>query len=429
MSNLSALLISVSVYVLCARLTLSLSKSRGRSVLFALINIAAFAWISLLVSFSEWNELTIIDLGSTAIFRQLLLIGGYIVFVIPGYFLLRELASGKSWRPWLAFSYPILLLISVKYFRFPVYYLQERFDWENWVTAMAVVGVSYMAFRLSFLVIEVRNGLVTIPSLSQYLGFAFFLPTLVMGPINPYSAQQRSIETPDSGAFPPARCFVRIIVGGTKFIFLANLTNQLTYAGIFLDEKPHSLIDLPIAAVFYYLFLYLNFSGFCDMAIGIAGLVGIKVRENFNNPFVAKNVKDFWNRWHITLSEYVRDVIFAPVSKALIKKFGPGSTNLSISASVVIVFLVIGVWHGVGWRFAIFGLIHAFGVVANIYYTTWMKRVLGRERYAAYNKNPIVDMIAMGLTFGYVSASFLVFANDWEMLGIIRHALIDGSQL
>jgi D-alanyl-lipoteichoic acid acyltransferase DltB (MBOAT superfamily) len=280
-----------------------------------------------------------------------------------------------------------------------------------------------MAFRLSYLVLQVRNDVVRMPTLSEYLGFAFFLPTMLVGPINPFSTHQESIDSIDRRPIDPGACLLRIIVGATKFFFLGSLANQLTYTGIFLDNKPHGLFDLAVAIIFYYLFLYLNFSGFCDIAIGIGGLIGIRIKENFDNPFAAKNVKEFWNRWHITLSEYTKDVIFAPASKALIKKLGPARMNFSIAASILLVFLIVGIWHGVGWHFVVFGLIHAAGVIANHYYTIWMKRRLGRDRYKAYNENRLINWLAMIVTFVYVALSFAVFANDYYMMRVIGHGL------
>ena len=114
---------------------------------------------------------------------------------------------------------------------------------------------------------------------------------------------------------------MRVLVGAVKFKFFGPLLNQLTYSGLLLDGHPHLWVDLPIAAVAYYLYLYCNFSGFCDIAIGGAGLMGIPVAENFANPFAARNMKDYWNRWHITLSLYMRDVVFSPLSKALVRSF------------------------------------------------------------------------------------------------------------
>jgi membrane protein involved in D-alanine export len=424
--NLPLFIITIFFYVVCLRFSLSQASPKTARRLFAAGNIITFVWLSLLTQYSEWSEAAILDLGAEAIVRHVFLVGFYVLVVAAGYIPLRSFSKRGGALPWLAFFYPIAILILIKYL-YPFWQpLLERFEWDDWVIAAAVVGISYMAFRLSYLVLQVRNGTAEMPTLSEYLGFAFFLPTLLVGPINPFNAHQRSLREIEETSVPIGRCLLRILVGATKYLFLANLANQLSYTGIFLDGKPHALIDLLIAVVFYYLFIYLNFSGFCDMAIGVAALVGIRVKENFNNPFAARNVKEFWNRWHITLSEYTRDVIFAPLSKFLIKKLGAKYTNFSIAASILTVFLVIGVWHGVGWRFAIFGLIHAVGVIANHYYTFWLKRALGKERYKKYNENRLVNAAAIVLTFLYVAASFAVFANNYNMLGIIRNALRAG---
>jgi Predicted membrane protein involved in D-alanine export len=424
--NLPIFIITIFFYVVCIRFSLSLTSPRARARLFAAGNIVTFVWLSLLTHYSEWLDETILDLGSETVLRHIILVGAYVLIVAAGFFPMRSFALKSGALPWLAFFYPLAVLVLIKYF-YPFWKpVLNRLDWDDWVVTSSIVGISYMAFRLSRLVLEVRNGTAEMPGLSEYLGFAFFLPTLLVGPINPFGTHQRSIEAIGETVVPTGRCLLRILVGATKYLFLANLANQLSYAGIFLDGKPHALIDLFVAVVFYYLYLYCNFSGFCDMAIGVAGLIGVRVRENFDNPFAARNVKDFWNRWHITLSEYARDIVFAPLSKFLIKKFGAPYTNLSIAVSVAAVFLVIGVWHGVGWRFALFGLIHAAGVVVNHFYTIWLKRILGKDGFKRYNESRLVNAAAVALTFLYVAASFAVFANDRNMMGLIANALREG---
>ncbi|MCW5960573.1 MAG: hypothetical protein KIS76_10465 [Pyrinomonadaceae bacterium] len=391
--------------------------------LFAAGNVLTFGWLTLLTQVDPWSETTIRDLGSSAILRHIALVGSYVALIAFGYVLVRRFARSDGGASWIAFFYPLLLLIVFKYLYFLWQPIVKIANWEPWVLGAAIIGLSYMAFRLSYLVLEVRNETVEMPTLSEYLGFAFFLPTMLVGPINPFREHQSSIRAIEDREIPYGRCLMRVLVGLTKFLFLANLANQLTYSGIFLDGKPHLLIDLGIAAVFYYFFLYLNFSGFCDIAIGIAGLMGIKVRENFNNPFAARNVKEFWNRWHITLSEYTKDVIFTPLSKVLIGKLGVRHANSAIALSIFTVFLVIGIWHGVGWNFVLFGLVHAAGVVSNHLYTVFLKRRLGREGYKSYNNNRLVNAFALLITFAYVAFSFSVFANDRAMMGIIKNAI------
>ncbi len=159
------------------------------------------------------------------------------------------------------------------------------------------------------------------------------------------------------------------------------------------------------------------------MAIGSAGLIGIHVKENFDNPLAARNVKDFWNRWHITLSQYMRDVVFVPLSKYLVRSFGPQNANHAIALAILVVFLSVGVWHGVGWQYAVFGAIHAGGVIANHYYTIWLKKRLGKAGFKAYNENRLITAIACGATFIYITVAFFFFANDFPTMKNIFNAI------
>ena len=419
MSNLPLVLISIIAYAICARRSLALRTPRYRYALFALVNLSAFVWLTLLANYDEWIHKPILSLGAGAVLRHIALIGFYVLMVTAAYYLMRRFAKREGWTPWIAFFFPISILVGFRYFPFVWEPAMEKAGVETWVVFATIIGLSYMAFRLSYLVLEVRNGVVEMPTLSEYLGFAFFLPTMVVGPISPFSYHQRSLQTIDQTEVPVGTALLRILVGATKYLFLANLANQLSYSGLLLDGKPHGLFDLGTAAVFYYLYLFCNFSGFCDMAIGLGALVGIRVKENFDNPFIARNVKEFWNRWHITLSEYTKDVVFGPVSKTAIRILGPKHANAGIALGILAVFLVIGIWHGVAVHYIVFGLIHAAGVASNHFYTVWMKRKLGKERYKAYNENPYVNAAAMAATFIFVAASFAVFANDLSSLKAI----------
>ena len=293
---------------------------------------------------------------------------------------------------------------------------------KTWRGVPNMVGISYLAFRCSRLVLEVRNGVAKKPNFLEYLNFAFFLPTMPVGPINTYANFRRGFAGPYE--VPVSRAALRILVGAVKYQFLGGLCNQLTYSGLLLDSHPHHWMDLPVAVLFFYLYLYCNFSGFCDMAIGAAGLIGVPVPENFDNPFAARNVRDFWNRWHITLSTWMRDVVFAPLSKFFARLFGPAHINHAIALTIVVVFLLIGIWHGVGWNFAAYGAAHALGVVVNHYYTIGLKKWLGREGFKAYNSNPWIRAVAVALTFCYCAASLFLFANTFpgmkEILSLMR---------
>jgi D-alanyl-lipoteichoic acid acyltransferase DltB (MBOAT superfamily) len=259
-------------------------------------------------------------------------------------------------------------------------------------------------------VLEVRNGKVSTPGFLRYLGFAFFVPTMQVGPINPYSNYQRAFEEK-----PPliavGRAWLRILVGLVKYKFVGNICFGLTYTNLLLDDHYHPWMDLPVAMLFYYFFLYCNFSGFCDMAIGAAGLIGIPVTENFNNPFAARNMKEFWNRWHITLSQWMRDVVFAPLSNFLVRLMGPPMANHAIAMAIT-----VGIWHGTGWNFVLFGIAQSVGLVVTHYYTILLKQRLGREGFKAYNENRWIHAVGVVITFAYFSATTLFFANSCSQI-------------
>lgn len=408
MTTLSPLLILLG-YLLVARACLSLKNHNWKHILFAATNLAG------IVLLFDW---------SAGRGKGILFFVAYVLLVSFHFLLLRLFGQRQGWLPWLAFISPIASLIVIRYmpFLWESVWRTLHLNIDRPVTGF-FIGISYMAFRLSHLVLELRNRLVKRPTLAEYLGFAFFLPTLVVGPINPYSAHQHSIDAPDREVTPFGGSLFRIIVGAAKFQFLANILNQLSYTGLVLDGHPHPPIDLLISAVAYYLYIYCNFSGFCDMAIGAAGLLGIHVKENFQNPLAARNVKDFWNRWHITLSLYTRDMVFSPLSKYLVRKLGPQNANHAIALAILVVFLIVGVWHGLGWNFLLFGAVHAAGVIANHYYGIWLKKRLGKNGFKAYNANQAVRVLSVVSTFLFITASFFIFANDFQSMRKIFDAI------
>jgi len=348
----------------------------------------------------------------------------YLVFVLVSFAVLRWSNNGDEKRVWVAFLFPLSFLCLIKYWPLSHNPLASRLELlGNKHLSGFFVGISYMAFRLSHLVREVRNGAVPSPSTSEYLSFAFFVPAMPVGPISPYSTMQRSL----SGTNEPVllgRAWLRILIGLTKYLFLATIFNQFTYSGLLLDGHPHHVVDLLIAVPSYTLFLYCNFSGFCDMVIGVSALLGIEVSENFDQPFLTRNLQEFWNRWHITLSAWFRDMMFTPMLKTLARRFGPKSMNLMIAVTILCVFLVLGIWHGSGMNFVIFGLLQGVGVVTVHYYRLALKQFLSKSALAAYQRNPLIRAAAVATTFAYFSFTLFFFANSLDDMHRIARALI-----
>jgi D-alanyl-lipoteichoic acid acyltransferase DltB (MBOAT superfamily) len=402
-----ALIAGLLAYTLACRLVMRQLGGTWREVAFAGLNLAGVYGFLFYGHQSHYTERFIFYLG--LIFSQ--------------YIMLVAFSEKQGGKPWLAFFTPIAALIVVRYIPGSFYVELGHIFGAKWKGVPDMVGISYLAFRSSRLVLEVRNGAVKRPNFWEYLNFCFFLPTMPVGPINSYGNFRRGFEAVPLD-FPLGRCTLRILVGFVKFEFLGVLCNQLTYSALLLDDHPHHWIDLPAAILFFYLYLYCNFSGFCDMAIGAAGLIGIPVPENFDNPFAARNVKDFWNRWHITLSQYMRDVVFGPLSKFFAHALGHAYVDHAIALTIAVVFLLMGIWHGAGWNFVAYGAVHALGVVANHYYTIALKKRLGREGFKAYNANPWIHAVAVVLTFCYCATSLFLFANTFpgmrEILSLLR---------
>jgi len=397
------LFILILSYILAGRIIIRHLSGESRAAAFALLNLAGFYHFFMPPA-------------------HLPFFVAYVAMVFLQYVSLFFFSKKGGWKPWLAFFTPILFLIIFRYvpctfygeFSSTLRKILSRHE-QHYSLGFYFLGLSYLAFRSSHLVLEVRNGVIPRPGFWEYLGFCFFVPTASVGPINPYSNHRQAFDTPPP-EIPLGRAALRALIGAVKYLMLAVLCEQLTYSWWLLDGYYHPWMDFPIAVLFYYLFLYLNFSGFCDMAIGAAGLMGIPVAENFNNPFAARNVKDFWNRWHITLSHYMRDVVFAPFSKFLVRFMGVAHANHAIALTIVVVFLLVGVWHGVGWNYAAFGAAHALGVVVNHYYTIWLKKRLGRDGFKRYNSNPWIHAAAVALTFCYCAATLFLFANTFPQM-------------
>ncbi|MBI4404422.1 MAG: hypothetical protein HY537_09690 [Deltaproteobacteria bacterium] len=339
----------------------------------------------------------------------------YLGILLIHWSLVRIFSAQRSKWALLPFFFPIACLVLFKTI-FPL-------------GMVYLIGFSYTAFRISFVVFEIRNRKVAMPTLFQYLSYAAFFPLLVVGPISRYETFLKGTEPNKDGSLISSALVAieRIAVGVVKCMCLAVLCNQLTFESLLPDAQYHPLIDFFIACIFDYFHLYFNFSGMCDIAIGLSGLMGIEVDENFDYPFLARNIKDFWNRWHITLSHFLRDVLFTPVTKSFLNKFGRRYQNPIISFGSLLVFITIGLWHGFQWNYVLLGLWHGLGFVVNQYYSVVLKRWLGPARFHAYLHNRFVSTLAISLTFLYISASFFFFANNTEKMARVMRILYGSS--
>jgi alginate O-acetyltransferase complex protein AlgI len=220
----------------------------------------------------------------------------------------------------------------------------------------APLGISFFVFEFVHYLYELRKGDPAIRHPLRFLLFAIFFPSLVAGPIKRYTQFLPSLAEGSQGfriAYLGEGLF-RIGVGFAKKIIIAdNLTSyvehtQPQFASLSLGGR-----WLVLGAISTRILM--DFSGYSDIAIGLARLLGVTLPENFNWPYLARNLRDFWLRWHISLSLWIRDYVYIPLGGS---RHGP----LRRLANVLVAFALCGLWHGPSWHFAVWGLYHGVGL-------------------------------------------------------------------
>lgn len=280
----------------------------------------------------------------------------------------------------------VLALVMVKYVR------------HGWVAA---AGVSFYVFQsLSYLIDIYLERIPAERHLGRFLLYLAFFPKLMQGPIE--RAEDLLPQCQAAGRFDRGR-----MIEGVQLVILglfkkAVIADRLAFLANAVFDKidGHGGVTLLIGLYAYCLQLYLDFSGYTDVARGVGKLFGIELRENFNQPFLATTVPDFWRRWHMSFTAWLRDYLFTPIMAQL---RALGTTAVIIAAMTT--FVVCGLWHGAGWGFLIFGALH--GVYVSVSLLTLKKRDLFLSR--AHIPEAAVLWARRVVTFHLVAAAFVFF--------------------
>jgi alginate O-acetyltransferase complex protein AlgI len=220
------------------------------------------------------------------------------------------------------------------------------------------VGISFLVFRMLTYVIDIYRGqLAPAPALDFAVYTAFF-PYLLAGPIaraREFLPQLTSPRNPH--AVDSSRAFVLILGGLVKKMLIADYLATHIVNGLFASPQSYSSWETFWGIVAYSVQIYCDFSAYADIAIGISLLLGFELPANFDAPYTARTIQDFWRRWHITLSSWLRDYLYIPLGG---NRKGPGRTYVNL----VVTFLLGGLWHGAGWTFVFWGLMHGTGLAA-----------------------------------------------------------------
>lgn len=274
------------------------------------------------------------------------------------------------------------------------------------------VGISFYTFQLSAYVIDCyKKELEPTHSLLQFLTFICFFPQLVAGPIErgrnllpQFNSQRRFDHTQATEG-------LRLILWGLvkKMLIADNCAAQVDY--IFSNHATLSLPTLWLGALYFTFQIYGDFSGYSDMAVGSAKLFGINISQNFNKPYFASSMQDFWRRWHITLMGWFKDYVYIPLG-------GNRKGKVRRALNILTVFLLSGLWHGSNWTFVLWGAYHALVYKLPVKYITFIVVLIGWVFFRAEN----VEM-----AWGYLSHMFdphLIAAPECSKLPLLLIALL-----
>lgn len=257
------------------------------------------------------------------------------------------------------------------------------------------IGISFFTFTQIAFLADAHAGEVKEYNLTHYLLFVTYFPHLIAGPVLHHKEMMPQFDDerayrPDAGNF--AIGFTIFAIGLAKKTLLAD--NLAGYASpIFAaDAAPPSLFLAWGGALAYTFQLYFDFSGYSDMAIGLSRLFGVRLPLNFDSPYKSLNIVEFWRRWHMTLSRFLRDYVYIPLGG---NRFGTGRRYANLMATMVLG----GLWHGAGWTFVVWGTLHGLFLVLN---NVW-------QYFARTRLSPLPSWLAGTITFVCVVFAWVYF--------------------
>lgn len=287
-------------------------------------------------------------------FGQLVYLPLLLLSVVLNYFC-GLLAAGKHPRlgVGLAVAGGIGMLAVYKYADFMIGSLNGVFGWTLPLTGIALpIGISFFTFQgLSYVVDVYRDRSVVSRSFVKVLLYIAFFPQLIAGPIVKYHDVQKEIDSRFTTPKETAMGIQRFICGLSKKLLISNPMGQMADAVFALPAGEIGMFAAWTGAICYTLQIYFDFSGYSDMAIGMGQMFGFHFQENFNYPYTSTTIKEFWRRWHISLSTWFRNYLYIPLG-------GNQKGRLRTWINRFIVFFTTGLWHGASWNFVLWGLWH-----------------------------------------------------------------------
>ena len=228
------------------------------------------------------------------------------------------------------------------------------------------LGVSFIVFEKITYVVDLHRGTAKpAKSLVDYLNYTFLFPKLLAGPIVKYNEINKQLEHPKHSFNDVKEGFIRFCIGLGKKMLIADFLSIPADHIFGMQSESLDPATAWLGLTCYTLQIYFDFSGYSDMAIGLCRMIGFKIPENFRNPYLSTSFTDFWRRWHISLSTWIKDYLYIPLGGSRVSK-ARSYLNLCIC------FFLSGLWHGASWNFIIWGCFHGIGLVFDrLFWIKW----------------------------------------------------------
>ena len=373
------------------------------------------------------------------------------VSVLVDFLILRKMDStGQATRKaffWISVAMNLGLLLYFKYMNFFVDQFNEILGWfggkpVHWTAIALPVGISFITFQKLACTFDVyRKTVSPFRKIQDYALYIFMFPQLLSGPIvRPGQiaaqitdrAQQETVDDRLTG-------FIRFMIGLAKKVLIADTLAQ-TVTQIFSLNSFQLSSGLAWAGAIAYTFrIYFDFSGYTDMAIGLARMIGFRLPENFKFPYISVGITEFWKRWHITLSTWLRDYIFLPLVYSVSRKM-PREKYFGLKADLVIyligtliTFFICGLWHGAAWPFILWGIYQGLFLILDRLFLlkiykritripgmiiTFLITVIGWVMFRSPNMDFFYFFVRRMFTFRTAHSDVWLDAKFWTVLAI-----------
>ena len=301
---------------------------------------------------------------------------GLTVVLGYGFGLLVERYRNKRAGRILCITSVVVTLSFLVYFKYADFFLSNIHAVTGWNIALLrltlPIGISFYTFQIISYTIDVYRGETAQRSLIDLAAYVTMFPQLIAGPIVRYSDIADQLSARQHSWHGAAEGIRRFVIGLAKKILLADQLGELCSVFRASDEK--SVLFYWMYACAFTLQIYFDFSGYSDMAIGIGGVFGFRIPENFNYPYISKTITEFWRRWHISLGTWFRDYVYIPLG-------GNRKGRWRQLFNILVVWLLTGFWHGAAWNFILWGLL--FAVLLTVE-KLWLLRKLEKSRIVSH---------------------------------------------